>query len=115
MFWISTCLLLTVACGAHHVARLRSCLVLWCPEAGNVEPMAQSLLKHPANIFRQNDIRSLAGLASRDGGAHTLVLASNPEVVLVTRSQHVDLHLIVGEPPVAHDLPEVVVAECLQQ
>ena len=62
-------------------------LVLWCPEAANVIPRAQSLVKHPANIFRQNDIRSLAGLASLDGCAITLILALTVAVILVARDQ----------------------------
>jgi hypothetical protein len=48
---------------------------------------AQSLPKHPANILRQNEIRSLAGLASPDSCALTLILALTVAVVLVARRQ----------------------------
>jgi hypothetical protein len=48
-----------------------------------VIPRAQLLPKQFANIFRQNDIRSLAGLAFRDGCALTLILALAVTVVLV--------------------------------
>src|ERR1700730_17972933 len=83
MFWISTCLLLDVASMSHTFKGL----VLWCPEAANVIPRAQSLLKQFANILRQNDIRSWAGLAPHDLCALTLILALTVAVVLIARNQ----------------------------
>src|SRR3981081_3287964 len=85
MFWISSCLLLTVGCKVHYVAHLRR-LVLWSPEAVNVISRAQSLPKHPANILRQNDIRSSVCLASGDGHAPA-VFALTVVLVLIARDQ----------------------------
>src|ERR1700680_3285696 len=62
-------------------------LVPWRSEAANVIPRAQSLPKHPANIFRQNDARSLVRLAPHGGCALTLILALNGVVVLIARDQ----------------------------
>src|ERR1700731_570710 len=83
-------------------------LVLWCPEAANVIPRAQSLVKHPANIFRQNDIRSLVRLASPDGCALTFVLALTVAVVLIARDQHERMLVTIGEQSQAGDCPAFI-------
>ena len=50
-------------------------------------PRALSLPKHPANIFRLNDIRSLVRLALHNACALTLFLALTVVVVPVARDQ----------------------------
>ena len=52
-------------------------------------PTAQSLPKHPANILRHDDIRSLVRVALHDGCA--LILALTVTMVLVARDQHVSV------------------------
>ena len=90
------------------MSRLFAGLILWYPEAANVIPRAQSLPKHLANIFRQNDIRSLACLASGDGCALTLVLALTVAVVLVARDQQEGMRVAIGENTEAGNLSAVI-------
>src|ERR1700693_3812261 len=65
-------------------------------KAWNVIPRAQSLPKHPANIFRQSDIWSLAGLTSGDLCALTLVLALTVAVVLAARGRQESVNLALS-------------------
>src|ERR1700730_11120991 len=111
MFWISSCLLLTVA----SMSRTFKGLVLWCPEAANVISRAQSLLKHLANILRQNDIRSLACLASGDGCGLALILALTVAVVLIARNQHERMLVTIGEQSQAGDCPAFIDRESHRQ
>src|ERR1700719_2237505 len=92
----------------------------WRSEAGNVIPRAQSLPKHPANIFRLNDIRSLARLAPHDACALTLILALTVVVVLIARDQQdktsAEMEILnTGRSPHPDNLASIVDIACNYQ
>ena len=76
-------------------------------------PSRQPLLNHLANIFREYDTLILAG-GSRALSA--ILAAFMVSVFLVTRGSHESMTFAkIGSHTKTNDLPEIIVAECLQQ